>query len=75
VVNRWVGVDFGTTNSAVAVIEGSSVPRLAAFPSAQGPRPTFPSVLYFPPKAHSVAGPAAIERYLPLSPRAASSSR
>jgi hypothetical chaperone protein len=64
VVNRWVGVDFGTTNSAVAVIEGSGVAHLAAFPSAEGPRPTFPSVLYFPPKAHSVAGPAAIERYL-----------
>ena len=60
----WVGVDFGTTNSAVAIVNGSGVPRLAAFPSAAGPRPTFPSVLYFEPKATSLAGAAAIERYL-----------
>jgi hypothetical chaperone protein len=57
-------VDFGTTNSAVAFVEGSGPPQLAQFPSAHGPRPTFPSVLYFEPKAPSVAGAAAIERYL-----------
>jgi hypothetical chaperone protein len=62
--SRWVGVDFGTTNSAVAFVEGSGPPHLAQFPSAHGPRPTFPSVLYFEPKASSVAGAAAIERYL-----------
>ena len=56
--------DFGTTNSAVAFVEGSGPPHLAQFPSAHGPRPTFPSVLYFEPKAPSVAGAAAIERYL-----------
>ena len=60
----WVGVDFGTTNSAVAFVNGSGRPRLAPFPSALGPRPTFPSVLYFEPKAASLAGAAAIERYL-----------
>jgi hypothetical chaperone protein len=62
--SRWVGVDFGTTNSAVAFVEGSGAPRLAHFPSVHGPRPTFPSVLYFEPKSPSVAGAAAIEHYL-----------
>ena len=47
---RWVGVDFGTTNSAVAFVDGDGPPRLAAFPTAHGPRPTFPSVLYFAPE-------------------------
>jgi hypothetical chaperone protein len=61
---RWVGVDFGTTNSAVAFLNGSDRPELAAFPSAHGPRSTFPSVLYFEPKSASLAGAAAIERYL-----------
>jgi hypothetical chaperone protein len=60
----WVGVDFGTTNSAVAFVDHSGPPRLAQFPSAHGPRPTFPSVLYFAPKSPSVAGAAAIEAYL-----------
>jgi hypothetical chaperone protein len=60
----WVGVDFGTTNSAVAFVDASGPPHLAQFPSVHGPRPTFPSVLYFEPKARPVAGSAAIERYL-----------
>jgi hypothetical chaperone protein len=61
---RWVGVDFGTTNSAVAFVESGGAPRLAAFPTAHGPRSTFPSVLYFEPRASSVAGAKAIEHYL-----------
>jgi len=60
----WMGVDFGTTNSAVAVIDDSGAPRLVTFPSAGGRRPTFPSVLYFEPRSPSVAGSTAIERYL-----------
>jgi len=60
----WVGVDFGTTNSAVAFADATGPPRLAQFPTAQGPRSTFPSVLYFEPKKPSVAGSDAIERYL-----------
>jgi hypothetical chaperone protein len=61
---RWVGVDFGTTNSAVAVADASGVPHITQFPTAHGPAPMFPSVLYFEPKKSSAAGAAAIERYL-----------
>jgi hypothetical chaperone protein len=61
---RWIGVDFGTTNSAVAFVDEDEPPRLASFPTAHGPRSTFPSVLYFEPKAASVAGAKAIEHYL-----------
>jgi hypothetical chaperone protein len=60
---RWIGVDFGTTNSAVAIADESSA-HLVPFSSAAGPRPTFPSVLYFERRSHSVAGAAAIEHYL-----------
>jgi len=60
----WVGIDFGTTNSAVAFVDSTGAPRLAQFPTAHGPRPTFPSVLYFEPRKPSVAGAEAIERYL-----------
>jgi hypothetical chaperone protein len=60
----WMGVDFGTTNSAVAVIDESGAPQLVTFPSAAGRRQTFPSVLYFERRSPSVAGAAAIERYL-----------
>ena len=71
---RWAGLDFGTTNSAVAFVEGAGPPYLATFPDAGprldvgagrgGPRETFPSVLYFEPKSRPIAGAAAIERYL-----------
>ena len=60
----WVGVDFGTTNSAVAVADEAGAAHLVSFPSAAGPRATFPSVLYFEKRSHSVAGAAAIEHYL-----------
>jgi hypothetical chaperone protein len=60
----WIGIDFGTTNSAVAFVDEGGAARLAQFPTAQGPRPTFPSVLYFEPKKASVAGAQAIEHYL-----------
>jgi hypothetical chaperone protein len=60
----WIGVDFGTTNSAVAFVDAGGAPRLAQFPTAHGPRPTFPSVLYFEPGKPSAAGADAIEHYL-----------
>ncbi|MDQ6677172.1 MAG: Hsp70 family protein [Acidobacteriota bacterium] len=55
-----IGIDFGTTNSAVAIREGGGV-RLARFDTAE----TFRSVLFFPADRTPVcAGPQAISAYL-----------
>ena len=74
---RAIGVDFGTTNSAVAVVEADGQVRLARFPSRTGDKSTFRSILYFhreedidngaPTLARGIAafaGPRAIEHYL-----------
>ena len=55
-----IGVDFGTTNSAIAVRDGLVV-RLIPFGEAE----TFRSILYFPAGRQPViAGPKAIAAYL-----------
>jgi len=65
-----VGIDFGTTNSAVAVCETpTEAPRLVEFAQTSGPpEPTFRSILYFERDDEGVitehAGPDAIARYL-----------
>jgi hypothetical chaperone protein len=66
-MTRTVGLDFGTTNSALAVGERDALPRLAAFNTS----PTFRSVLFFDADEHGpntlarpAAGAAAIEHYL-----------
>jgi hypothetical chaperone protein len=69
---RAVGIDFGTTNSAVAVADGGGAPRLAAFAPGDGraePTPTFRSILHFEPdpergRPQARAGPAALRRWL-----------
>ena len=67
---RFVGLDFGTTNSAIGVADGDRV-TLARFDHQGGTTDTFRSVLYFHPDARdargryqAVAGPRAIDRYL-----------
>jgi hypothetical chaperone protein len=68
----FVGIDFGTTNSSVALIEGDAPVQLARFPFLGAETPSFRSVLYFEQfknpsgmkRTHSLTGPAAIERYL-----------
>ena len=68
----FVGIDFGTTNSSVAILEGDAHVRLARFPFLGTESPSFRSVLYFEQfktpsgtkRTHSLTGPAAIERYL-----------
>jgi hypothetical chaperone protein len=66
-----VGLDFGTSNSAVTRVDATGVPRLARFPSSAGVTDTFPSILYFErenehgaPALRAHGGSAAIERYL-----------
>ena len=43
----FVGIDFGTTNSSVAVVDGDSPVQLATFPFRGETTQSFRSVLYF----------------------------
>src|SRR5215468_3627097 len=65
-----LGLDFGTTNSAIALAQADGSTRLAAFSLDRQPTTTFRSVLYFNPDDNAVgrlpravAGPQAIEAY------------
>jgi hypothetical chaperone protein len=68
----FFGIDFGTTNSAVALLQPSGEVRLARFPFRGEETPSCRSVLYFEQsrtaagmrRAHGYSGPEAIERYL-----------
>ena len=64
-----VGLDFGTTNSALARAAGSGPPELARFAAPGGATPTFRSVLFFEreegePEVRVRAGPWALAAYL-----------
>ncbi len=68
---RAFGIDFGTTNSALAMADGQGAPRMAQFARGGGKTTaTFRSVVYFEPAANGrgapseLAGPRAIARYL-----------
>jgi hypothetical chaperone protein len=68
---RSVGLDFGTTNSAIGVAEPDGGVTLARFKHARGFTDTFRSILHFHPDARdkygkyeAVGGPRAIDRYL-----------
>jgi len=67
---RTVGLDFGTTNSAIGVWENDRV-QLARFTHKGGVSDTFRSILYFHPELRdangrlaAIGGPRAIDRYL-----------
>jgi hypothetical chaperone protein len=66
-----IGIDFGTTNSSVALADGDGQVRLASFSFATGETESYRSVLYLEQhkvgsakRLHSLSGPLAIERYL-----------
>jgi hypothetical chaperone protein len=65
-----LGIDFGTTNSSIALARGGGV-ELVSFPTATGVTESFRSVLYLEQLKHAgrtqikgFTGPAAIEHYL-----------
>jgi hypothetical chaperone protein len=57
---RFVGIDFGTTNSAVAIADDAGDVRLVPL----GGAPHWRTVLYFEPGGGTSAGAPAIARYL-----------
>jgi len=63
-----VGLDFGTTNTALAVARGDGATELALFDSAAGPTPAFRSLLHVGVDEGGgrdvTAGPDAIRAYL-----------
>jgi hypothetical chaperone protein len=66
-----LGIDFGTTNSSMALATGNSQVQLASFPVRSAETSSFRSVLYLERRKmggaqqmHSWTGPAAIEHYL-----------
>src|SRR5262245_23575486 len=70
-MDRVVGLDFGTTNSAVAVAGLDEAASLASFGDGADRTTSFRSILYFPAKdrlaptkAETKAGPDAISSYL-----------
>ena len=66
-----IGLDFGTTNSAIAVADAREEATLACFGDGDDTTTSFRSILYFPLrdrtailKAETKAGPEAINSYL-----------
>lgn len=71
-VQTFIGVDFGTTNTVVSLADAAGAVRTLVYPSAQGPLPTFRTVLCYVSEegesqsttARVYCGPAAIEAFL-----------
>jgi hypothetical chaperone protein len=59
-----IGIDFGTTNSSVALARDDGRVEPVRFQTTTGTTETYRSVLYFEPRAAGIGGPVAIERYL-----------
>ena len=71
-----VGIDFGTTNSSVAMADEQGRVRLVQFPAAGGLVAAYRSLLYLEQtksrgrsQLHSWSGPQGIERYLAAEPK------
>src|SRR5689334_1205484 len=63
-MQKGIGIDFGTTNSSIAVAYGDRTSRTVRFKTGTGSTETYRSVLYFEPKQTALCGPLAIEKYL-----------
>jgi hypothetical chaperone protein len=59
-----IGIDFGTTNSSVAIARDDRSVESVQFQTTSGTTETYRSVLYFEPRSPGIGGPVAIERYL-----------
>lgn len=75
---RFVGFDFGTTNSSLAVADANGDVRIATFRTGNGDgTEAYRSVLYFEPpargmgtrRARVLGGPSAISQYLMAEPK------
>jgi hypothetical chaperone protein len=71
-----LGIDFGTTNSSIALADQEGRVALLRFPSAQGLTAAYRSLLYLEQQKtgtrsvlHSWSGPEGIERYLAAEPK------
>jgi hypothetical chaperone protein len=65
-----LGIDFGTTNSSIALVRKGGAVELVSFPTRSGGAESFRSVLYLEQRKHagraqikSFTGPQAIEHY------------
>lgn len=70
-IGPCLGIDFGTTNSSIAVARDGGAVELVSFPTASAATESFRSVLYLEQQKHGArtqikgfTGPAAIEHYL-----------